>query len=50
MSLVTHEESSLIVDCLDCMFSIVVVHDHTNIQSRWISPSEDLEKEIPWAR
>lgn len=50
MSLITHEESSLIVDCLNCKFSIVVVHDHTDLQSRWVSPSDDLEQEIPWDR
>ena len=50
MGLVTHEESSFFVDCLDCKFSIVVVHDHTDLQSRWVSPSDDLAQEIPWAK
>ena len=50
MSLITQKESSLFVDCLDCKFSVVVVHDHDNLESRWISPSDDLEKEIPWTR
>lgn len=50
MSLITREESSLFVDCLDCKFSVVVVHDHDNLESRWVSPSDDLEKEIPWTR
>lgn len=48
MSMITHQdESSIIVDCLDCRFSIAVVHDHKgNQRTKWMASGEDLEKEI----
>jgi hypothetical protein len=45
---ITQDESSMIVDCLDCKFSIAVLHDHEGNQpSRWMAPGDYLEKEIP---
>lgn len=43
----TQDESSLSVDCLDCKFSLMIVHDHEdNYSSRWMPPGDELEPNI----
>ncbi len=46
MSYITLEQSHLVLDCAECKFSVMVVHDHDEHQSQWASPSETLERNI----
>lgn len=47
MSMVTQEESTMAVDCVDCEFSIMIYHNHGNLEPRWVTPSEKLQEKIP---
>ena len=51
MSMITHGESSLAVDCPECEFSVLIVHDHDfDHNFKCVAPSEDIEQTIGRSR